>query len=407
MNNRKLAQQWSTRIGGFFYCMVLCCTTASAQMVTAHPNPECQLKMEARLPMTENSGHYIVPVSINGKDYPMIVDTGASTSLTPAVADMMELATDNSSARRAAGIGTEVRSEYPRIVPSLKLGPSEWINLEVLTSDMLSAKMKAMQPPPVGLLGADVLSRYDVEFDFPARQMTLYTAQNCFGSFAPWQGRYFEYMPDPSRQHRFLLPVVLNGHPTDALLDTGATRSMVTKQSAFDAGVDEHSAIPVRQGSATGFEGTPFAVRTYRFASVQIGPSVYHQVPVDVVDTRLTQGGMLLGMDFMHSRRVWVSYSNNVVFMQPAATAATHLSTPASPPVTPAPATTGSATSTDDSESLHELLSSRPDLNTHTHMTYSPTVRVWQGSRLQLPPLHYSRPVPDWQGSSSQLVPLH
>jgi predicted aspartyl protease len=380
MKPGEMARKRAALIGVLFCSTAVFCGPAFAQMNTAHPNPECHLKLEARLSMTEGFGHYMVPVNINGSDYPMIVDTGSSTSLTPAVADRMGLATDNGSARLAVGIGSDARPEYARIVPSLKLGPSEWTNLKVMTSDMMSARLKALQPPPVGLLGADVLSRYDVEFDFPARQMTLYTAQNCVGWYAPWQGPYFEYLPDPSTQHRFLLPVVLNGHAMDAVLATGASRSMVTKRTAFDAGVDEQSSIPLRQGSATGFAGTQFAVQVYRFDSLQIGPSVYHQVPLDVVDTRLRSGKMLLGMDFMHSRRVWVSYSNNVVFMQPAM----HRSTLASLPVTPA--STGAAISTDSTESLRRLIAQRPGLNTHSHMTYFRTMQPWRGSRLQMPP---------------------
>ncbi|WP_159444557.1 retroviral-like aspartic protease family protein [Paraburkholderia ribeironis] len=339
--------------------------------------------------MTENSGHYMVPVNIGGKDYPMMVDTGAvKTALTPAAADMMGLDVDGRRAQRVAGIGGEAWSEYARIVPSLKLGPSEWINLKVLTADMLPAKLRAMQPPPVGLLGADVLSRYDVEFDFPAKQMTLYTAQNCFGWFVPWQGRYHEYFPDSAKQHLFLLAVVLNGHPIHAMLDTGASRSLVTKRAALNANVDEQALNQFPAAFGTGFGGTAVTTHRGRFNSLQIGPLVYRDARLDIGEMELATGDMLLGMDFMRTRRVWVSYSNNRVFMQPADFGAAQPTIPAWPPGTPMQRSTGPTVSTDAEENLRDLLDHRPDLSTHTHITYSPSIQVRQGTRLQLPPLH-------------------
>ena len=54
----------------------------------AQANSACQLKLEAKLPMTESFRHYTVPVSIGGRAYPMLIDTGAEgTAIVPNVAD--------------------------------------------------------------------------------------------------------------------------------------------------------------------------------------------------------------------------------------------------------------------------------------------------------------------------------
>jgi hypothetical protein len=152
----------------------------------AQANSACQLKLEARLPMTESFRHYTVPVNIGGRTHPMLVDTGAEgTAILPKIADEWHLREDTSSASRVKGVGG-ASSQYLRIIPSLKLGSSEWVDLRVAALPIVSPEELAQASPPVGMLGANVLNRYDVEFDFPARTIALYTASGCSGRFAPW-----------------------------------------------------------------------------------------------------------------------------------------------------------------------------------------------------------------------------
>jgi predicted aspartyl protease len=376
------------RLGKVSMCitsMVVFCGDVRAEMGPAQPNAECQLKMEARLPITENSGHYMVPAGINGKDYLMIVNTGADkTALATAMADALKLGSDDSSAVPVVGAGFDRRSEYFRVVPSFKLGPSEWIDLKVLSDQTLPPKLQAMQPAPAGMLGTDVLSRYDVEFDFPARTMTLYTAQNCLGRYAPWQGNYYNYYSEYTKKHRVILPLELNGHPVRAVLDTGAVLSLVARSAAVNAGVEQSALDQVQKTSGSGAAGAAFVTRRYRFDSLRIGPLVYHHVPLVVGDTTLASADMLLGMDFMRSRRVWVSYSTGAVFMQPAQSGKPSLAGQDAPTLAPEVASVSTDETGDDS--LRKLISRRPDLSTHSHMTYTPNVRIEQRARLQPPP---------------------
>ncbi|MEW9581412.1 hypothetical protein [Paraburkholderia sp. DGU8] len=97
------------------------CFHAFAETATAHSNAQSQLKLEARLPMTENSGPYLVPVGIDGKDYSMIVGTGpARTAFTSAAADMLRAGSIKDPPSVLRG------SQSARFLPSLRLGPSEW-----------------------------------------------------------------------------------------------------------------------------------------------------------------------------------------------------------------------------------------------------------------------------------------
>jgi predicted aspartyl protease len=367
-------------------------TSAWAQMSTAHPNAECRLKMEARLPLTPFFGHYTTPVNIGGHSGPMMIDTGASkTTIMRSVADTLAPQTNHSQAQRVAGLGMENWSEYERIVPSLKFGTSEWTDLKVLTGNILPPRLLSAQNAPVGLIGADVLSRYDVDFDFPARQMTLYTAQNCLGWFAPWPGQYYEYFPQAVRRGIFVLPVALNGHAARAVLDTGAAHTMVTRSVAFAAGVQPIVLAQAPQRVNMGVQANAFRTHLYRFDAVTIGPRTYHHIPLPVSDRDFPASDMLLGMDFMHGRRVWISYSSGRVFIQSvnpdvarrdvAAAGASGQFKPIDPTASPRVI----RADLDDQDSLDDMLDRQPELSTHTHITYFPRIEVRQRTRLQMP----------------------
>jgi hypothetical protein len=97
------------------------CFHAFAETATVHSNAQSQLKLEARLPMTENSGPYLVPAGIDTKDYPMIVGTGpARTAFTSAAADKLRAGSIKDPPSGLRG------SQSARFLPSLRLGPSEW-----------------------------------------------------------------------------------------------------------------------------------------------------------------------------------------------------------------------------------------------------------------------------------------
>jgi predicted aspartyl protease len=281
----------------------------------AQTNSACQLKLEARLPMTESFGHYMVPVNIGGRTYPMLVDTGAEgTAILPEIADEWHLREDTSSASRLKGVGGP-SSQYLRIIPSLKLGSSEWIDLRVAALPIVSPEQLAQASPPVGLLGANVLNRYDIELDFPARTVSLYTASGCLGTFAPWSGDFQAYSAQKTPSNRFILSLSLNGHPVRALLDTGATSSVVTTAAARAAGVDSVALSLDPRSSGSGVDGLPVTTYQHKF-DMQIGTARFDNAPIVVTDIDLKDSDMLLGMDFMRHRRVWVSYSTGWVFMQ-------------------------------------------------------------------------------------------
>lgn len=288
---------------------------AQAQVQTTAST--CQLTKEAELPLVERYGRFLVEAEINGAKRLFVVDSGSEKSaLAPDAADALKLPRDGTSAERLNGPGGALASQYPRTVDSFRLGPAQWTNLTLPTASA-AAFTRFAEPNLAGILGADMLSRYDVELDFPAHTMTLYTAQNCLGRFVPWHGEYQALSPEYTPRHRFLMAVALNGHPVRAVLGTGAGRSLVGGDAARRVGIDDAMLAQDRATSGQGVGGVSFATYDHRFDTVQIGTLVFKNARVEIGDTAFPRNtDMLLGMDFMKWRRVWLSYSTGWVFMQ-------------------------------------------------------------------------------------------
>ncbi|MBN3857888.1 hypothetical protein G3N59_31345 [Paraburkholderia sp. Ac-20340] len=358
---------------------------AFAQQTNTSSANTCELHADATLPLIESNGHYLVNVELNGIERPLYVDTSAEkTALTPEAADALNLPYDTSTEETINGLGSQAAPLNPRVLASLKLGTAQWSDLQV-PGIGVHAFVARNGVQPAGVLGANVLSRYDVELDFPHRTMTLYSAQNCLGRFAPWQGEYDSYSPIYTRTHRFVMQMALNHRPILAILDTGAVPSLVSPNGAMHVGLDPTALAqdPLRTGF--GINNTALSAYVHRFDTVQIGSRQYQNVDFQVSNTSFPTD-MLLGMDFLKWRRVWLSYSTGWVFMQ--------LETPQLAARTlhyPEPADWANSSGTEhDTAIINQDGEPKPgpiaQFSSHSHMTYRSYPTIVQQSRLQPPP---------------------
>ena len=302
----------------FVACLVL---AKLAHGVQAQTNADasatsCRIVAEAKLPMREFHGHFITTVSINNQPVPMMIDTGAShTVLSPRFADMAGLAQDMNQSVHNSGIGGRTASQHPRVVHSIKFGPIALQDYDLPTGNIVPADQEADPTSPVGLLGTDLLAKYDVELDFPNRRMTLYSISSCEGHFVPWTGEYQAFQPTRTDKNLLVIPIVLNGHTMRATIDTGSNRTSVTREATLDAGVDATALDQDPASLMTGANGVN--VHTHRFDTMTVDRTTFRNASVLVQDAELPPYmDMLLGMDFLHWRKLWISYATTQVFMQ-------------------------------------------------------------------------------------------
>jgi predicted aspartyl protease len=120
---------------------------------------------------------------------------------------------------------------------------------------------------------------------------------------------------------RSYLRVLIDGKPIVAMVDTGATHSLILLHKAASLGVTAEmlAADPTGQSRGVG----PATVRTpvHRFAKVQIGGLEFSNVTMPVVDANNPEAatyletGMFLGMDYLARHRVWLAHASRLVLV--------------------------------------------------------------------------------------------
>ena len=86
-----------------------------------------------------------------------------------------------------------------------------------------------------GLFGADFLSNYDVDLDVPHGHLGLYRAQGCADDLQPFDPPCFA-VPFRDENGHIALDIKLNGQALTAILDSGASATLIDAADAARAG---------------------------------------------------------------------------------------------------------------------------------------------------------------------------
>jgi predicted aspartyl protease len=293
---------------------LLLASTAGAQ--TPAGGPDCKVVRQDQLPLLESHGRFSVEVSVDDETAPLLLDTGAQrAALSLQAADRLRLPTDASRTLRAVGVGGRTVGEHPRVARTIRFGPAVWPRYALQTVTIVRPEQAGDPAAPVGVIGADMLSAYDVELDFPARTATLYAVSGCSGDFVPWTGRHDVLTPLSGPADLFVIPMALNGHNLRALLDTGSNTSSLSLAAARAAGVDAAALKADRADSYVGTRGVAVGAHRHRFDSLTIGSAHFSNAQISVQDADFSAFDLLLGMDYLAPHKLWLSYRTHQVFI--------------------------------------------------------------------------------------------
>jgi predicted aspartyl protease len=311
---------------------------------------ECRLSRVTELDMSITKDKLLVPVSIGGVSKFMAIDTGASASVVdPVAADDLHLVTHRYYENvfvTAAGVSiTQIA-----IIPRLDMGPLYAENIKAL-----------VWPSPLGLgnnvagtLGADLLHNYDADIDFGTGKFSLFSKDHCPGKVIYWPAPVVAVVPiHVTNTGHIVLPVALDGHQFDAVLDTGSDGSFLSLEAAYGAfGLSANSPGMFPTGDIHGVLTVPayrHTFKTLEFEGITIGNptlylwdnlSKYNATQHAYTGSRLTdvdqQDGvtdMIIGIHELHNLHLYIAYGEQKLYV-----------TPASPPASAAkaqPATSG------------------------------------------------------------------
>ncbi len=274
----------------------------------------CGIRPQAEIPLRMVANIPLVDVTLNGGPATMVLDTGAErTVLTEAAARRVGLEFDPRNIQRGAGAGGIVTSFAARV------RRMELAGLSIPDHPVLATPhpLGSIAGTPIdGLLPALVLSAFDVDLDLPGRKATLYAGTVCGDTrIPPWPQSSISLPADFSRPPRVNLRVRAGGAELLALLDTGAQGITITARAAAAAGVGPAELAAGQPIMVRGVGPQAVQARRVRLPELQIGPETGRNVPVIVTDSGMDRIDMILGMDYLAPRRLWLSYARQQAFI--------------------------------------------------------------------------------------------
>jgi predicted aspartyl protease len=290
------------------------CATGSG-LQTA--NAACSLVRLSEVPMDTRGNMLFVHAFVGRTPVTLLADTGAErTLLTEATVRRLRLPRDPLHATRTFGIGAPTLSWDAKLPDGMMLDGQRLPLTRLSVGDFAIAPVAGTVAD--GLLGADVLSAFDIDLDLPAHTMTLYRARrSCPQAVPPWPGPYYRLDGIVARDDRLLVPFELDGVAGMGVLDTGAQLSSISQTMASRAGMVEAALTMDRTVIAHGAAAEQIPVRIHRFRELRVGPAMIQWPALPVVSMTNGMGDALIGADFMQGRRIWLSFATHLVFVTP------------------------------------------------------------------------------------------
>ena len=192
----------------------------------------CDVRRLVWVPVRLQAGHPLVRARLDGRVAWFVLDTGADrTLLTPAAVRRLGLRLDPWVGTTTIGIGGTERHANA-VARSLTLAGVALRQARVTGG--LSLSVGAIPGAGVGgmvvdgVLGRDLLARFDLALDFPAARVGLYRVRGCAGRFLPWLVPYGGVESLPGYRAMLGIPVRADGVVLRAMIDTGSTGSLVS-----------------------------------------------------------------------------------------------------------------------------------------------------------------------------------
>jgi predicted aspartyl protease len=291
-----------------------CLLLASLLLAGCAESPEgaCKLVWRADLPIEPRDNLIFVGVMFDDHPATMVMDTGAErTTLTETAVTRLHLRRDLRHQSNTVGIGGPSTS-YEALLDEFAVGVFRLPVERVSVGNFPLPEIGGVQPD--GLLGADILLAFDLDIDLPARRLTIYRARPCADSRPPWTTPYFTVEGVAMRRDRLVVPLAVNGADGRAVLDSGAQRTVIGLDFAARGGVTQAMLDADPSSLMRGASREQASFHLHRFETLRIGTQTAHEVRLPVA--RLPGGGedALIGGDFLHGRRIWLSAASHQVF---------------------------------------------------------------------------------------------
>jgi len=295
---------------------------AAMNLLAAAPSALAACSLHpAAIPVNMQGLAPTVPVKVNGKALTFLVDSGAffnTISSQVAFDQRMKAAkTDvaatgshlpSNAATLFSGVGGVVR-----VSALVRADEFEFAGVKFRDAVFLTANT-----PQDGIIGQNLLARWDVEYDLRNGLIKLVEVEGCKDvDLAYWvtSGAYSMMPLERTRGDQHTAGTVfINGVKMQAVFDTGATTSFVTRRAAARAGVQITDPGVTEAGYGRGLDRDRIPVWVARFASVKIADEDIKNGLLKIGQTAADSFDVLIGADFFLSHHVYVANSQQKIY---------------------------------------------------------------------------------------------
>jgi predicted aspartyl protease len=312
-------------MSGFHHVAAAALFCAPLLMGPSLAKADCKLLLIAEFHLDPNSTSPLVDGSINGHPVKVALDTGADFSMiTHYEADKLGLPAVEAVGSRAYGIGGSTQMYWAH-VDQLRIGDLTKAGID------LAVAGDRHEASDVGIvIGDDVLSKADIEFDLAHNSIRMFRPQGCAApQLVYWGAAYSQadLLPSDHDAPHIQTRAMVNGKGVLAELDSGAEISVIDTSAAIADGVTRSSADP-RVDAVRGVGPKPEESWIGRFESFALGDEKIAHVNIEVVnmkrDETITETGsltpyhatstsMYIGDDFLRAHRVFIDNQDHLI----------------------------------------------------------------------------------------------
>jgi predicted aspartyl protease len=289
----------------------------------------CKLVVQAELPVTMIDGEPVITARINGVEARLELHSYSFFSVLPTQA-----AAKFALERKAAPADLSVRQGGKQVDPKVgRAAHFELAGLDIDNADFLLTDGFGDNFRLDGLLGQNILSSFDVEYDLARNVVRLFRPEGCERvMLAYWtKADYSEVFLDHMEPGQWFtgFQVKLNGRELRARLTTTNSQTQVSLAAAALAGVTPGG--PGVSPAASPSSGDAPKTWSAPFDRLVVGREEFRGVPLSIDNQRSAPPVLWLGLDFLLTHRVFVANSQEKMYFTPNPGAVFGAEPPASP----------------------------------------------------------------------------
>jgi predicted aspartyl protease len=300
-----------------FLCRAAAALLACALLAPVHAEEadpkRCRFVRIETVPIRYGTGLGItMDGRINGTAAELLVDTGSyATALTHTGTERRGINLW-STGRSAIGVGGFSRI-YSARVKEFVAGPTRSVNTSMQVIGDFGS------PPPFdAILGAPFLLQADLEFDLAQKKLGFFRALNCRDThLAYWDPaavevpfvRGYSGSPNPN------FTVLLNGKKFRAMIDSGASVSAMTRDTARAIGLKVDGGGIERLADISGIGDARVARWAAVVEKLEIGDETIKHARIGIIDANNIGVDVILGADFLRSHRVLFAMSQEKLYL--------------------------------------------------------------------------------------------